>query len=480
MYMVISFNSDIISQEANCQFEVSKTLTHLINKYGTPPTELKTDGLDDVDSFDMFRLDYFQIVPGIEFSLMDTCLSCHQIETILAKETEATKTARVAKETVTETETELTLENKEDEDTSKEEINEEVDEEVEDNDDESKTKDEKYIKKDEKYTKNMAELKILNAEINDLVDKLPPEYADSKLNRKYNLEEDLLKVAKNPRKTYSTLLKTYHKVKKSLQHHIKFRSTQANQNCAYLLIYFDKGIIEKFPKRQPNSDDGLYIVNEMANFNGLPNLEDTEEDTIKNNWHDSSVLYMTSDIDPVVYNYAPHQDWTTIDYELYYHQGTHFIITETPEEIFNWIDQNVKPHPDQFDLINLFRAKVQYDKEFIFNLDETTEVWIDSKSFMTPYRLTYNRFYNEPMELIKSQKIDKGIIEIYRSSGLTTVANHILVAELLITTDKIIPGIEYYNRNNSKTCLFEDISKSHYRTKCALKHYRNPDSLIYE
>jgi hypothetical protein len=86
-YLVSSFTGDIFHDNQYHQYELSKQLTNLYNKYGKPTVNHMLTNTP-MDSAEIVDMNYYLIPDDSEFNLVNTCLSLEKINEILKTENE--------------------------------------------------------------------------------------------------------------------------------------------------------------------------------------------------------------------------------------------------------------------------------------------------------------------------------------------------------------------------------------------------------
>lgn len=400
MFLVISYSSDFFyDDDTICQFEISFSLTKLIDKYGKPTiNHMSSDYKSEVETFD---LNYFQF-SDTQFNLINSYLHPDKINQIIEME----------KLDIEEPDTE--------EPDTEEPYTEEPD--IEEPDTDSTTK-----------NKHKINLHKIIDEINDYrkkIYKLSP-------NKKQIPEPSSIKID-----TETTI--TYQKDKKKLKQFVKMRKSLVSKyehmmntgQYYYLLLYFDKNTFNDFERN----------MNDITIING----------------------------DKIFYGCKPKKDWTTIEYELFYNQSAHFKFVNDSSEMINYIDNTILTNKEHYDNANIFYAKLNINKEFAFELSPMTEIWLKSKThktITTPNRLTYNKFYNEIVELQSEMMNETStqLIQIYKTKEPIRDYGHHIVIELYLPITQTIFQHTYSNMKHDM-CIISDILKGKYKYK--LEHIR--------
>jgi hypothetical protein len=384
MYLVISFSSDIFSNETYCQQEISTNLQTLVDKYGQPTIQHMTT--DDIDSH-TFDLNYYQFDDTKPFNLNDNHISATQIKLILDSK-------------LNNNEEELNNDKEEDftEDVTNDNNNEEDEEDV-------------INDLDQKITELISEVNNLRNKINNILSQKhdTPEQSDIVI----DLDKDTFSSKKK-------LFKKFNKMKKRLEK--KQDNLMESGSYRYLLIHFDKNCLS-----------------------------------------DNNELY---------YGKKTKYDWTSIEYELYHHSGSHMVLFTHINNLYDYVVNTIGANLEKYDIANIFYAKFNLDKEFNLDMDFKSEIWLNIEkqcAYATPARLTYNRFYNEKMICTSITKKDNKYIEFYKSINPTAEYNHYLIATLTILQDEI-GDKKYCNVSQNKECTMGDIAKSKY--KYSLQHHR--------
>jgi hypothetical protein len=194
-YLISSFTGDIFHDNPYHQYEVSKNLTNIYNKYGKPTVNhiLTNTPMDSAEIIDM---NYYIIPDDSEFNLVDTCLTIEQINDILKQESEKT-----------ESDTDITEKN----------LIQDID----------------YSECQNHFDKKSLEISYYKTKINEIISKTsnvsrPKDYDKPKDNKilSNTRKNNIIKFHKNIRTKYINLLK--------------------NGTYIYFLVYFDKDITSNF------------------------------------------------------------------------------------------------------------------------------------------------------------------------------------------------------------------------------------------
>lgn len=223
-------------------------------------------------------------------------------------------------------------------------------------------------------------------------------------------------------------LRQFIKMKKGLR--IRYDNLVSTGQYYYISLHFDKGMTSNFPR----SDDCSKVVS----IGG----------------------------DQLYYGCKPLRDWTSMEYELFYHPTAHFHIHKQTEDMVQYIDKTIGANRSKYDNANIFFSKFNMNKEFVYNLNPNSEVWLESATHKTetsPVRLTNNRFYNEPMTFVSEEKTDDMLIHRYKNCQPITEYGHNIYVEQFIPLERVDRSIEYYNAENSKECTLDKILKTHYK-----------------
>jgi hypothetical protein len=230
-------------------------------------------------------------------------------------------------------------------------------------------------------------------------------------------EYELPKITKGISNTRKNNIIRFHKNIRA-----KYINLLKNGTYIYLLVYFDNELLSKF--------DGELDSNGMF------------------------------------YNKKPKLDWTNFEYEILNSYKAHFKIFYSIDSCIEYVDNNIIPNHDKYNISNIFYSKFNWDKEFVLAMNINTEVWAQNserKTMFSPYRFSHNRFYKDSIFFIENQKTDKYLIQIYKTDKPSEDLSHHMIIKHYVPIDKTNSETEYYNHSKSSNTTIMDIIKLNYK-----------------
>lgn len=252
--------------------------------------------------------------------------------------------------------------------------------------------DDEYSDHDEVTEKKLSGMQLMVQQINDYHKKIYEILSDKSKTPepdKMTIESDLN--SKENRRRYRKL----YIIKNRLAS--RYENIKNTGTYNYLLMYFDKGVVQSYER---NGTESIKI-------NG----------------------------DEMMYSFKGKMDWSRFDYELFHHEGAHFILFPSVDSMITYVNNVLIENKNKYDNANVFFSKLISNKEYEMKLNMDNEIWLGNDKHPTitsPSRLTHNRFFDVAMQLVSYEKN----VATYKSIAPIKESNHLIELECILKPTK--------------------------------------------